>query len=164
MVRNQSTSSHHIPPEVHCITEGCDKTTYEHLRNHHRATPELDSSNVSPSGAASPAAHSEAPSEAGSEDDEDEDKLKLTFRSAATKDITLTVRPTTKCSVILKAFLKRAGLSDRYSSLPTERGKKGKASVSLGPGLMVDGERLGLDMEISVAELEDGDLVEVVGL
>lgn len=91
--------------------------------------------------------------------------MKLTFRSAISKDITLTVRPTTKCSLILKAFLKRAGLSDKYPPSPV-KGKKGKGknSMLLGPALMVDGERLDPDAEISSADLEDGDLVEVTGL
>lgn len=90
--------------------------------------------------------------------------MKLTFRSAVSKDIALTVRPTTKCNVILKAFLKRAGLSSKYPLSPTKKGKKGQGAVFLGPALMVDGERLDPDAEISSVDLEDGDLVEVVGL
>lgn len=33
-----------------------------------------------------------------------------------------------------------------------------------GPALVVDGDRLNPDDDISVADLEDGDMVEVVGL
>ena len=143
--------------------EGYEKTTYDYILAHRHATPEP--SGISPSRAATPSVDSAAASEAGSEDDEDDDTMKLTFRSAVSKDITLTVRPTTKCSVILKAFLKRAGLSDKYPSSPV-KGKKGKSkgSMLLGPALMVDGERLDPDAEISSADLEDGDLVEVTGL
>ena len=43
------------------------------------------------------------------------------------------------------------------------KGKKGKGQVA-GPALVVDGDRLNPDDEISVADLEDGDMVEVVGL
>ena len=68
----------------------------------------------------------------------------------------MTVRPTTKCMSILKEFMKRAGLNASASP-----GKKGKANI---PALVVDGDRLDPASEIGEAELEDGDLVEVVGL
>lgn len=50
----------------------------------------------------------------------------------------------------MKAFLKKAGLSDKY--------KKG------GPCLMVDGDKMSAGSEIADADLDDGDMVEVVGL
>ena len=141
-------------------TEGYEKSTYDYMRTHRDVTPEPSGSGF---GASSPRAQSEDPSVAGS-DDEDDDKMKLTFRSAVTKSITLTVRPTTKCSVILNAFLKRAGMADKVSISPVKKGKKSKAGVFTGPALMVDGDKLDPDSTIGSADLEDGDLVEVVGL
>lgn len=134
------------------------------MRTHRDVTPEHSGSNLRGPELGSPRAQSEEPSEAGGSDDEDEEKLKLTFRSAVTKPITLTVRPTTRCSVILKAFLKRAGMADKVSASPVKKGKKGKSAVFAGPALMVDGDKLDPDSEIGSADVEDGDLIEVVGL
>ena len=165
-VWNEATFGTCDSPRTHryssFIPEGCDKATYDYIRTHRRTTPLPGEDDT---GAALDAvrAQSEAPSDAASDDD-DSDKMKLTFRSSATKDITLTVRPTTTCSTILKAFLKRAGLSDKYSASPAKKGRKGKNAASAGPALMVDGERLSPEAEIGSADLEDGDLVEVVGL
>ena len=55
-------------------------------------------------------------------------------------------------------FLKSAGLSDKY---PGQTPKKGGGKV---PMLCLDGDKLNPGSEIGDAELEDGDLVEVVGL
>ena len=107
---------------------------------------------------------SPAPSEDEDESgDGDGDTLKITLRSAITKPLTLTVRQTTKCSAIIQAFLKHHNLTDKYASSPAKGKKKGKAASS-GPALSVDGDKLNLNDEISVADLEDGDMVEVVGL
>lgn len=83
------------------------------------------------------------------------------LRSAVTEDksINLTVRPTTTCRAIVKAFLKAAGLSDQY----TASSKNKKAGQAM-PQLMIDGDKMADDMEIGEADLDDGDLVEVVGL
>lgn len=94
--------------------------------------------------------------------------FKLVLRSNITKDITLTVRPTTKCGAIVKGFLKAAGLTDKYPNTtpakPT-KGRKGKnAGATNVPQLMIDGEKMNPDSEIADADLEDGDMVEVVGL
>lgn len=84
------------------------------------------------------------------------------LRSAATEDkgINLTVRPTTTCGAIVKAFLKAAGLSDQYTASSSKSKKAGQAM----PQLMIDGDKMADDMEIGEADLDDGDLVEVVGL
>lgn len=66
------------------------------------------------------------------------------------KNITLVVRPTTTCGAIVKAFLKKAGLKSR---------KKGD-----GVSLMVDGDKMAAESEIAEADLDDGDMIEVVGL
>ncbi|KAF5382500.1 hypothetical protein D9615_003048 [Tricholomella constricta] len=134
----------------------CDKTTYDYLRANpvaashtlsafDAATPDPDSDADAPS----PSQDAPAPDDA--ESDAEGDTFKLILRSTiSAKDITLTVRPTTKCGAIVKAYLKKAGVA--------EGGKKKD------PRLCVDGDRMGNDVEIGEADLEDGDLVEVVGL
>lgn len=104
------------------------------------------------------------------------EQFKLILRSAATKDkdIMLNVRPTTKCGAIVRAFLKKAGLGDKYpaamgmgGTTPAKKGKakaKGAAAGVPEPRLVVDGEKMDPEAEIGDADLEDGDLVEVVGL
>ncbi|KIY62846.1 hypothetical protein CYLTODRAFT_458645 [Cylindrobasidium torrendii FP15055 ss-10] len=105
-----------------------------------------------------------APSQA----DDDGDKFKLRFKSASTQgEITLTVRPTTTCGAIVKAFLKKAKLEDQYPHLfaaasPQKRGKK--AAPVKNPKLSVDGDTMDASAPISEADLDDGDLVDVVGL
>lgn len=86
------------------------------------------------------------------------------LRSAATKDKTfpLTVRSTTTCGAIIKAFLKAAGLPDDYSRVASTS-RTGKRSVVF-PHLMVDGDKMASEAEIGDADLEDGDLVEIVGV
>ena len=91
----------------------------------------------------------------------------LTIRSERTKDkdITLLVRPTTKCGAIVRAFLKKAGLDAEYPAAgapPKGRGR-GKAATK-NAALSVDGDRMDPETEIGEADLEDGDQVEVVGL
>ncbi|KIM43006.1 hypothetical protein M413DRAFT_443821 [Hebeloma cylindrosporum] len=117
----------------------------------------------------------ESQSDAGNDDDDEDDKFKLILRSAQTgdKDITLTVRPTTKCGAILRAFLKKAGLADRpeYKDVfaGAGAGGTGKSKGKQGgkgkdPRLCVDGDKMDNQAEIGDADLEDGDMVEVVGL
>ncbi|TFK40868.1 hypothetical protein BDQ12DRAFT_680194 [Crucibulum laeve] len=170
----------------------CDITTYEYIRAHQatttqpidRNTPTFDISSDEDDGAPEPSTsqpqsqsqgHDAAESEAESESDGD--KFKLILRSALTgsKDISLVVRSATKCGAIVKAFLKKAGLDAQYPNAggggtkspppPPKRGRKSVAEVSeKDPRLCVDGEKMANDAEIGDADLEDGDLVEVVGL
>jgi hypothetical protein len=56
--------------------------------------------------------------------------------------------------------LKNAGLSDKYPAQTPKKGAKG----SKVPKLCLDGDKLDPGSEIGDADLEDGDLVEVVGL
>ncbi|KAH6912832.1 hypothetical protein BKA70DRAFT_776918 [Coprinopsis sp. MPI-PUGE-AT-0042] len=116
-----------------------------------------------------------APIAASDSEAEDDDKFKLILRSSASKDITLTVRPNTKCGSIVKAFLKRAGLEAKYAHAfldeaqatpkPKGRGKGAKAPAPQKiPKLSVDGDKLDNDSPIGDADLEDGDLIEVVDL
>lgn len=99
--------------------------------------------------------------------DADGDTFKLILRSAISKDITLTVRPTTKCEAIVKAFLKRVGIEAQYPEVFNTKGVGTKNRGSKGqkdPRLCIDGDKMGNDVEIGDADLDDGDLVEVVGL
>ncbi|EKM79265.1 hypothetical protein AGABI1DRAFT_128422 [Agaricus bisporus var. burnettii JB137-S8] len=131
---------------------------------------------------------------------DDGGKFKLVLRSdKSAKDIALIVRPTTKCGSIVKAYIKKIGLTDLYphifdengsASAPaapptTTRGRggrgrggrgrgrgRGKAKVQAetpnvplsDPRITVDGDRMENDAEIGDADLEDGDMVDVVGL
>ncbi|KAH7873256.1 uncharacterized protein C8R40DRAFT_1050747, partial [Lentinula edodes] len=108
-------------------------------------------------------------------DDQDEDKFKLVFRSALTsKDITLNVRSTTKCGAIVNAFLKKAGLMEKYPALSADGSslqKKTKSrrsvvgsTINKVPKLSIDGDKVGNDIEIGDYDLEEGDMVEVVDL
>ncbi|EAU86034.1 hypothetical protein CC1G_11706 [Coprinopsis cinerea okayama7 len=84
-----------------------------------------------------------------SQSDAEDDTFKLTLRSKH-KEVTVTVRPSTKCGNIVKAYLKKAKLE--------------AMAAGKDPRLSVDGDKLDNDSPISDADLEDGDLVEVVGL
>ncbi|KAK7057000.1 hypothetical protein VNI00_002718 [Paramarasmius palmivorus] len=101
------------------------------------------------------------------------DTIKLTIRSGMTsKDVTLTVRTTAKCGAIVKAFLKKAGLESNYPAFmsgqmePSPSGKKPKKAAVPPkiPMLCLDGDKIGNNEEIGSLDLEDGDMVEVVGL
>jgi hypothetical protein len=149
------------------VPVACDKATYEYLRKNQLATSNSNSTLdltasaevTSDTDTASPMQGAQA-----SDDncDSDDDTFKLVIRSAITKDITLIVRPTTKCGAILKAFLKKAGVADNYPLLFGAAGGKKKGGKD--PRLCVDGDKMGNEVEISEAELEDGDQVEIVGL
>jgi len=139
--------------------DASDFATFEYLREHRHehsspigdAVPQESSP---PNGTEDSESESETQSAA---DDDDGDVFKLIVRSGVTKDVTLKVRPTTSCGAIVKAFLKRAGLADKYPGGKNPRGKRE-------PRLMVDGEHMDPETPISEADLEDGDQVEVDGL
>ncbi|KAL0960973.1 hypothetical protein HGRIS_005970 [Hohenbuehelia grisea] len=176
---------------VQAELEACNNVTFEYLRSPAAAaaarppSPDVEIEGHS-DGKGSPA-HSRQPSAApasySKDDDSDNestagDTFKLILRSVLTQDreISLTVKPTTTCGAIVKAFLKKAGLLDRYprageSSGPTKaanpkrKGAKAKAPVvEKDPRLFIDGEKMDNGTEISEADLEDGDLIEVTGL
>lgn len=154
----------------------CERATFEYIKSNPQINsnrPNFAASQPSthiPEGLPSPSTLKDTGSEA--ESDVEGDTFKIVLRSAkTTKDITLTVRPTTKCGSIVKAFLKKAGLADEYPTAgetppePKAKLKRGKqAVVPKDPRLCVDGDKLGNDSPISDADLEDGDMVEVVGL
>lgn len=162
----------------------CTKETYDYIRTHPHSAQNASfgssnagnepidiDSNDGPGGASFPPESQQSDAESES----DEDKFKLILRSALTpnKEISLVVRPTTKCGAIVKAFLKKAGLSGQYpevfASVPANVAKKGgrkKNVVAAGkdPRLCLDGDKLDNASEIGDADLEDGDMIEVVGL
>lgn len=165
------------------ITAAYEKRTYEYIQNElHTGAPapsipkqdgnvvEIDSdggeAEIDPYVTQSQPQESEADSEAEGE------TFKLILRSSGNKDITLTVRPTTKCGAIVKAFLKKHGLVEQYPHLfadtpakTAKKGKKGKANVvEKNPQLYIDGDKMDNQGPIGDMDLEDGDMVEVVGL
>ncbi|KAF9077507.1 hypothetical protein BDP27DRAFT_1311157 [Rhodocollybia butyracea] len=106
-------------------------------------------------------------------EDDDQDKFKIVLRSGLTsKDIMLNVRSTTKCGAIVKAFLKKAGLAEKYpvifaeGNVSAQKKSKSFGSATSGkiPQLRIEGEKAGNDDEIGGYDLEDGDMVEVVDL
>jgi hypothetical protein len=145
--------------------DASDLTTFEYLREHrHEHPPPVadgpsQSSSPSCSAEEDPGFESDARSMA---EDDDDDVFKLVVRSGVTKDVTLKVRPTTTCGAIVKAFLRRAGIADKYA-YSEGKSSRGKSAAS-GPRLMIDGEHMSPDIPISEADLEDGDQVEVTGL
>jgi len=150
----------------------CDKTTYDYVksRSHIAATqPPVDDPSVIEIGSDTDEAPQEYEDESdagggGADSESEGDTFKLILRSALTsRDITLTVRPTTKCGAIVKAFLKKAGLPDKYTNSPKKRKSIGGKSGP-DPRLCIDGDKVANDVEIGEMDLEDGDLVEVVGL
>lgn len=140
------------------LLDASNFATFEYLREHRHECP-LPIADVplqfsSPPGSAE---DGEPESDAQSIADDDGDVFMLVVRSGVTKDVTLKVRPTTSCGAIVKAFLKRAGIADKYPEGKSFRGKRG-------PQLVVDGEHMDPETPISEADLEDGDQVEVDGL
>ena len=161
----------------------CTKSTYDYIRaNPHSiqnasfgssdaGKGSADTSNDEP-GPSSGALPESQQSEAEAESESDEDKFKLILRSALTanKEISLVVRPTTKCGAIVKAFLKKAGLAEQYPQVfadaPVKKGGRKSKGGEAGkdPRLCLDGDKLDNASEIGDADLEDGDMIEVVGL
>ncbi|KAF8262279.1 hypothetical protein EI94DRAFT_1744017 [Lactarius quietus] len=154
-----SATPHSLKIWAEAQMDASDVTTFEHLREQRHETPFAGQSNDW-----SPPTHTaedgESESDVQSVAEEDDDIFKLVVRSGVTKDITLKVRQTTSCGAIVKAFLRRAGIADKY---PEGKSSRRKSAVG-GPRLMIDGDRMDPDTPISEADLEDGDQVEVTGL
>lgn len=156
----------------------CNKATFDYLRTH-PLTSQTDPDELSDTEVASRDGSISPTHDPNTSDAESQggDTFKLILRSAITpKDITLTVRPTTKCGAIVKAFLKSAGFANQYPGVGESggprksvggkgaKGKAGKGVDEKDPRLCIDGEKMNNEAEIGDADLEDGDLVEVVGL
>ncbi|KAI0631929.1 hypothetical protein C8Q77DRAFT_1122755 [Trametes polyzona] len=176
-----SSTPHSIGIWAEAELEACQKATYQYLQENKRMRSESvapmslqDLARRSPSHARSPSPlqfSDVGPARAASVSDEDDkpaDTFHLVIRSERTKgrDITLLVRPTTKCGAIVRAFLKKAGLDSEYPpNAPVAKGRgRGKAAPAKTPLLSVDGDKMDPETEIGDADLEDGDQVDVVGL
>lgn len=154
--------SNTVPDNI--FSDACLEDTYELLKESRLRTP-------SGSGLTSAEdEQSEGDLNAGVNEEAAEDTFKLTLRSVKTpRGIVLTVRPQTKCGAIVEAFLRKASLTnqslERNSGITGDenRGKRSVATTS-GPWLVVDGDKLGNEVEIGEAEVEDGDIIEVTGV
>ncbi|KAF8171924.1 hypothetical protein K438DRAFT_1851903 [Mycena galopus ATCC 62051] len=146
----------------------CDQTTWDYMRanpatfaNPSQVTELSDDSDDEPSVHPN-TQESDAESDAGGE------TFKLVLQSAVTKNITVTVRPTTTCGAIVQAFLKKAGLADKYPGPRKSLGgtsKKGKkAPQGPEPQLVIDGDKMAAHVPIGDMDLDDGDTVDVAGL
>ncbi|KAI0330495.1 hypothetical protein GY45DRAFT_1302853 [Cubamyces sp. BRFM 1775] len=177
-----SSTPHSVDIWAEAELEACEKETFLYLQENKRMRSESVAppeplqlglhSRRSPSQAAaitelSDSGDGAAASDSDDKDDSPSDVFQLVIRSERTKgkDITLRVRPTTKCGAIVRAFLKKAGLDSEYpENVPAAKGRGRKAVPAKVPALSVDGDRMAPEDEIGVADLEDGDQVEVVGL
>ena len=167
------------------FTEACDKVTYQYLQEHRRIdtptpfdttarrsisrdrSPSIEELSDTGPNNTHPSTKQDAEDDGG--DDSQSQAFHLLVRSAKTKDndITLLVRPTTKCGAIVRAFLKKAGLEAEYPSVDGEPKKvgrgRGKTATKV-PALSVDGDKMNPETAIGEADLEEGDMVEVVDL
>ncbi|KAI0822059.1 hypothetical protein BC628DRAFT_1412599 [Trametes gibbosa] len=179
-----SSTPHSIGIWAEAELYACDQTTSQYLQENKRLRSEsvapIGSSQAYDSGRSPPHARSPSvtelsdpdmggpPSEHEHKDEKPADTIRLVVRSERTKgrDISLLVRPTTKCGAIVRAFLKKAGLEAEYpADAPAGKTRgRGKAPAAKNPALCVDGEKMGPETEIGDADLEDGDQVDVVGL
>ncbi|KAI0747372.1 hypothetical protein C8Q74DRAFT_1369329 [Fomes fomentarius] len=179
-----SSTPHSIGIWAEAELEALEKTTYQYLQEYKRIrSPSVapaaghiggDALRRSPSHARSQSIElSDDDSKGGAasahvqnEDDKEFNTFHLFVRSARTpKDISLLVRPSTKCGAIVRAFLQKAGLAAEYVNAAPATGRgRGKAAAVKVPALSVDGDRMDPETEIGEADLEDGDQVEVVGL
>lgn len=90
-----------------------------------------------------------------SESETQEDTFKLSVRSGST-EISVRVRPATTCGAIVASFVKRTS------------GKNGRAKVSAAKAksarIEFDGEKMQPETTVGGMELEDGDVIDIVGL
>ena len=131
------------------FAEACNIITYNYLRTQRHESPLPTTFEDETTRSPSPDPSKEDDTRE-MDDEASDDQFRLTLRSSGTT-ITLKVRPATTCGTIVNAFLRRAGLD-------------GKLTGKSAPSLLIDGEKMNLADPISVADLEDGDCVDVVGL
>ncbi|KAI9058136.1 hypothetical protein FKP32DRAFT_1669077 [Trametes sanguinea] len=179
-----SSTPHSVGVWAEAELEACDKITYQYLQETKRmrsesvappTNPHLnDISRRSPSRARSPSITELSESGSGAAESGPEDKgtntgeafsLILVSERTKGKRITLRVLPTTKCGVIVRKFLEKAGLQDEYPDVtPAANGRGRTKAAAKAPALSVDGDKMDPEAPIGEADLEDGDQVEVVGL
>ncbi|KAK7048565.1 hypothetical protein R3P38DRAFT_2870148 [Favolaschia claudopus] len=154
----------------------CNNSTWEYMRANPTAFANSASSSNFDAAAASDDSDGEPvlitsntqqnTQESDAESDAGGETFKLVLQSAATKNITVTVRPTTTCGAIVQAFLKKAGLADKFKQSPRKSiggSKKGKKAPDQ-PQLVIDGDKMAPHVPIGDMDLDDGDTVDVVGL
>ncbi|CDO69907.1 hypothetical protein BN946_scf184884.g66 [Trametes cinnabarina] len=177
-----SSTPHSVGIWAEAELEACDKITYDYLQENKRMRsesvapsghPHLDiACRRSPSRARSPSFTELSDSGFGAAESEPEEKdagaagaFTLFVVSEKTKGrrINLRVLPRTKCGVIVRKFLEKAGLQADYPErAPVAKGR-GRGTTKV-PVLSVDGEKMDPEAQIGEVDLEDGDQVEVVGL
>jgi hypothetical protein len=153
-VRTTGNGSFHVGLLIGQIIDASDKTTFEHLRaqrdRQRSQSVALDDDPGDARRSPSPPADT-SPTREETPAPEKGEKFKLVIRAGTAKDITIAVRPTTTCGVIVRAFVKAAGLNVPAAKLAAAR-------------IIVDGDKMDNDTEIGEADLEDGDMVEIAGL
>ncbi|KAL7280099.1 hypothetical protein ACG7TL_006514 [Trametes sanguinea] len=176
-----SSTPHSVGIWAEAELEACDKITYQYLQENKRmrsesvAPPDLnDIPHRFPSRARSPSVTELSDSGSGAAESSPEEKdtntaeafsLILVSERTKGKRITLRVLPTTKCGVIVRKFLEKAGLQDEYPVVTAATNGRGRAKATAkAPALSVDGDKMDPEAPIGDADLEDGDQVEVVGL
>ncbi|KAJ3490449.1 hypothetical protein NLI96_g1448 [Meripilus lineatus] len=145
--------------------EASKVSTYDYIRSQRHLSPSTMEAGSSAAFLQTPLSTiAESQPSQFSEIGDDGQKFKLIVRSTATKDdVSLTVRPTTKCGAIVKAYLKAMGLTQDYPGDPPMK-KGGRGEKDRVPAVQVDGDTLGPNVEIGGADLEDGDQIDIVGL
>ncbi|TDL23254.1 hypothetical protein BD410DRAFT_787583 [Rickenella mellea] len=120
--------------------EACTTKTFEYIREHKAEPSHGDADDVILQ------VDHVSDSEPESEVSEDDDTFRITLRSNGAKEVIVKVRPTTKCEAVVANFLKKNG-----RKAPKAR-------------LRIDGTTADPNSLIGDYDLEDEDMVEVVGL
>ncbi|THH05500.1 hypothetical protein EW145_g4751 [Phellinidium pouzarii] len=134
--------------------EVCSDNIFNYIKEQesaHMFAPSVENSNTLGNVTAETDPAAFASTDSGAESDVSHDKgdtFRLHLRSGA-ETVTVTVRPTTKCSAIVASFLRKMGK-------PATGAKKARVEV--------DGEKMCPDSCIGDADLENGDLVDIVGV
>lgn len=129
--------------------EAYAEQVYCYIREQERRGRQMTPAYHTPPSSSSPSRQSQ--NDTGAESDTSQgknDTFKLTLQSGS-HSITVTVRPTTKCSSIVSTFVKKL-------NLPAAKAKNAFIEV--------DGEKMNPGSEIGDADLEDGDQVDIGGL
>ncbi|KAL1745261.1 hypothetical protein HDZ31DRAFT_36748 [Schizophyllum fasciatum] len=152
-----------------------DEPSYPHTSTSTTASSSTTASTNRTSPSQPTTTHPTPTPRAPSEDaDDGGGKFKIILRSGSFPDVPLTVRPTTTCGAIVRAFLKKVGLTDQFPNAGTAgagaqaqpKGGRGRGAPppAKDPHLVMDGDKLNHTAPIEEAELDDGDVLDVHGL
>ena len=129
-----------------CVcAEACERGTFEALRGRGVRSPTPVATPVRAERAERAERGMSEDSAAGGE------KMKLVLRAAGAREVTLHVRPRTTCGKIVRAFL-------------AVLGRDGGGAAAGKAQLWIDGARQDAETAIVDCDVEDGDMVEVVGI